>query len=236
MNYANTPAAQGLKMPVLVKTSPPGAVVTLNGEAAGTTPATLFYNPFNRLSLSIAKEGFRSAQLGAETTPSSTSRRTGWSPSAWRGSPPGWSMPGPRWSALPSSGAATSTWERGEAGSSVSTSPGGPSPGATTSRMAGTSRRASVNTGTSSSSAPSMARSTGWSPRPGGRPSAWCPSRRPVPSVSLLGGTQDGMLAVNCGGAGMAAVNAAAAAVAGAGARRPRCSDPPSSRGAPSCS
>jgi outer membrane protein assembly factor BamB/tetratricopeptide (TPR) repeat protein len=63
MNYPSTPASQGLKLPLLVKSTPPGARVTLNGEPAGSTPFILYYDPLARFSLTVQKEGFRSITL-----------------------------------------------------------------------------------------------------------------------------------------------------------------------------
>jgi outer membrane protein assembly factor BamB/tetratricopeptide (TPR) repeat protein len=66
LKYASTPAAQGMKMPLLVKSVPPGATVIANGESLGVTPLTLYYSPFGKLSLTIAAEGFRPAHFGEE--------------------------------------------------------------------------------------------------------------------------------------------------------------------------
>jgi len=67
MNYASTPAAQGLKLPLLVKSAPLGATVTLNGEAAGVTPMTIQYNPLAKFSIALSKNGFKSALFGEGT-------------------------------------------------------------------------------------------------------------------------------------------------------------------------
>ncbi len=67
LNYASTPSAQGMKMPLLVKSVPAGATVIANGESLGVTPLTLFYSPFARLSLTIAGDGFRPATFGEES-------------------------------------------------------------------------------------------------------------------------------------------------------------------------
>ncbi len=66
MNYPSTPASRGLRLPLLVKSTPPGARVTLNGEALGVTPFTIYYDPLARFSLSFTKDGFRPVSVGEE--------------------------------------------------------------------------------------------------------------------------------------------------------------------------
>ncbi|MGH9363062.1 MAG: DUF4388 domain-containing protein, partial [Thermoanaerobaculia bacterium] len=63
--YPSTPASKGLRLPLLVKSMPPGAKVALNGEVAGATPMVLYYDPLARFALSVGKDGFRSIQLGS---------------------------------------------------------------------------------------------------------------------------------------------------------------------------
>jgi len=67
VNYPSTPASRGLKLPLVLRSTPPGANAVLNGEPAGKTPFTLFYDPFGKFSLSIQKEGFRSVSVGEDS-------------------------------------------------------------------------------------------------------------------------------------------------------------------------
>ncbi len=66
MNYPSTPSTRGLRLPLLVKSTPPGARVALNGEVLGATPFTLYYDPLARFSLSFTKDGFRPVTIGEE--------------------------------------------------------------------------------------------------------------------------------------------------------------------------
>jgi len=66
MNFANTPAAQRLKIPLAVKTIPSGTTVILNGNRMGITPLTLYHDPFSKIRLSLVKEGFRPIHFNGE--------------------------------------------------------------------------------------------------------------------------------------------------------------------------